>query len=339
VDGLLRDPVRLEHDRSPQDLSSSRHRSLAAAALAGLVAVIVGCGGDSTESVAPGSPASPTGTLGIALPEGPGTFDPLHATTPADRLVAAQIYEPLTRRVSGPYGDAASKAGLATATKPGSPSTIWRIRLRPGVRFSDGARLTASAVLVNAARWRSTAEGQGLLPGLVAADAPRPDLVRLIFAEPNPDVVRELASVRLGIVSPRALRSPRSETRLAAGLAAGTGPFELHRRDARGVLLSRNQDWWGTRHDLGPGVELIDLRFPPSAQRRLGLLRDGTVQIAEGLGGQQQAELHRDPLLTEHAGAAGGSVGLERSVRGYPAGDRAPVLSRTWLTTVGAGGG
>jgi peptide/nickel transport system substrate-binding protein len=300
-----------------------------------MIAAAAGCGGGSAESVSPGSPPTPSGTLGIALPGGPRTFDPLLAQTPTDRLVAGQIYEPLTRRISGPYGTTASEPGLAAAVHPGARRTIWSIRLRPGVRFTDGARFNASAVLQNAMRWRSTPEGQALLPGLVAADAPRPDLVRLIFSRPDADVVRQLGSVRLGIVSPRALRSPRAGTRLAHGLAAGTSPFELHRHDQRGVLLARNQGWWGTRHDLGPGVELIDLRFADRADRRLALLRDGTVQVAAGLHPRQLTAVRRDPLLTDQPGEAG--TGLERSVRGLGSTHGTPLLSRVWLTTVASG--
>jgi peptide/nickel transport system substrate-binding protein len=278
------------------------------------------------------------GSLGVTLPRPPSTFDPLLATTPTDRLIAAQVYEPLTRRLSGPYGATAVEPGLALAARAGADETVWRLRLRPEVRFHDGARFTASAVLQNAERWRTTPEGQAQLPGLVAADAPRPDLVRFIFDAPNPDLTRQLASVRLGVVSPRVLRS-LPVAGLDGGPAAGTGPFELHGRRSDRVLLSRNARWWGTRHDLGPAVELVELRFEPSADRRLGLLRSGAVQVAERLGAEQVARLRRDPLLTDQPGAAGTAVGLERSVRGFGRAGGVPALSRTWLTTVGTGTG
>jgi peptide/nickel transport system substrate-binding protein len=303
------------------------------------VATAAGCGSDSAESVTPGSQPTPSGTLRIAIPDRPDSLDPLLAISAADRLVVGQIYEPLTRAVSGPYGEGVSQPGLALWARAGAGGTIWRIRLRPGVRFSDGAHLNAAAILQNAMRWRTTAEGQALLPGLVAADAPAPDLVRFIFDRPVADLGHRLASVRLGVVSPRALRSPDAGSRLAHGLAAGTGPFELHRADSREILLARNARWWGTREQLGPGVELIALRFPQAAGRRLTLLKRGSVQIAEGLGPEQLAAVGRDPLLTDQPGPGNSSVGLSREVRGFSSAPGTPILSRIWLTTVGTGEG
>lgn len=339
MDGRLCDPLRAQHHRSAQDLTLGRTRILAPVAILAAALTVAGCGGDSAESVTPGAQPAPSGSLGIAIPEAPATLDPLDATSTSDRLVVAQIYEPLTRSVAAPFGEGTSDPGLALSARDGGGGTIWRVRLRPGVRFSDGARLDAAAVLANAMRWRTTRAGQALLPGLVAADAPRPDLVRFIFDRPVTDVPDRLASVRLGIVSPAALRRPDASARLANGQAAGTGPFELHGRTRRGILLARNTRWWGTRQELGPGVELITLRFPQPADRRLALLRAGRVQIAEGLQPAQTRALRRDPLLTAEAGRSGTGVGLSRAVRGFPAGTGAPMLSRTWLTTVGSGEG
>jgi peptide/nickel transport system substrate-binding protein len=336
VDGLLRDPVRPQRHRPAQDLS--RKRFLASAAVAGLLASAAGCGDDSADWVTPGAQPTPSGTLSIALPRGPTTLDPLQARTATDRLIAGQIYEPLTRGLTGPYGETERKPGLALSARPGVDQAVWRVQLRPGVRFHDGARFTASALLANAERWRTTPEGQALLPGLVAADAPRPNLVRFIFDGPNLDLMRQLASVRLGVVSPRALRSGPAVGDAGAAVA-GTGPFELHDRRNDTVLLARNPRWWGTRQELGPAVELVELRFEPSPDRRLRLLRGGAVQVADSLGSRQVSHLRRDPLLTTQAGAGEARVGLERSVRGFHPAQGVTALSRVWLTTAGTATG
>lgn len=304
-----------------------------------LLAALAGCGGGSAESVAPGTPPTPGGTLAIAVPAAPHTLDPLLARTPADLLVARQIYEPLIERLSGPYGDVRRRAGLVISADPAEHNTIWRLHLRSNVRFQDGARFNASAVLANVERWRGTSEGSALLPGLVAVDAPRPDLVRFIFSEPDPDLKRQLASPQLGIVSPRALRSTGASARLARGVAAGTGAFELRERDPQHLLLARNVQWWGTRHELGPAVDQIDLRIVTSPAERLMLLRRGEVQVAYDLESAQVARLRRDPLLTALPGKGSTALGLERSVRGIASAGATPVLSQAWLTRIATGAG
>src|SRR5207253_117257 len=125
--------------------------------------------------------------------------------------------------------------------------------------FQDGSPLDASAVVVNAERWRASAAGRALLPGLEAADAPRPDLMRLFLARPLADVRRRLASPRLGIVSPRELTGGRVER----PTGAGSGPFELRRAAGPSVVLARNTGWWGTAHGLGPALDQIALRVVP----------------------------------------------------------------------------
>jgi peptide/nickel transport system substrate-binding protein len=268
------------------------------------------------------------------LAEAPRTLDPLLARTRAELLVVRQINEPLIENLAGPYGDVRRLPGLALEAHPLADKTIWRLTLRQNVRFQDGARFNASAVLDNAQRWQTTVEGGALLPGLVAVDAPRPDLVRFIFDRPVPDLKRQLSSPRLSVVSPRVLRSPRAEVRLARGDRTGTGAFEVRERSSSRVLIARDVGWWGTKHELGPAVDQVEFRAVSDADQRLTLLRRDEVQVAERLGQAQVADLRRDPLLTEQQGPGGTALGLERSIRGIAPGE-IPVLSAVWLTRIG----
>ena len=271
------------------------------------------------------------------MARGPATLDPLLAASLNDELVTRQVYEPLVERLAGPYGDRRA-SGLALEVRPEAGRSTWRLRLREGVRFQDGARFNASAVLDNASRWQGTPQGRALLPGLAAVDAPRPDLVRFLFDRPSPSVPRALSSPRLGIVSPRALGAA-TPSRLERGGRSGTGPFELRERGRARILLARNVRWWGTRRSLGPALDQAEFRVVPSANARLRLLRRGDAQVAEGLGPPQLRSLRGDPLLTGIAGPGGTGLGLDRSVRGIDSAVRVPILSEAWLTTIGSGGG
>ena len=296
-------------------------RALALLTLAS--AALAGCGGGDEQTPGPGSAVSGGGSLSYALAAHVRELDPLLAASRDEHL-------------SAPFGDAGRSRGLAISWRSTADREIWSFQLRKGIRFQDGEPLNASAVLVNAERWRTLPEGRALLPELVAADAPRPDLVRFILSRPVPDLPGRLASPRLGLVAPGALR-PRSGTsaRLTGAERSGTGPFELRPGAPAGsVLLAANTSWWGTRLGLGPALDQVQFEVEPSAERRLELLEGGEVQVASELAAGAVPELRRDPLLTYLRG--GGEVlGMERSVRGIASATAVEPLSDVWLTVVG----
>jgi ABC-type transport system substrate-binding protein len=316
-----------------------RARASAATLIAIAAIPLAGCGSQSEPSVvAAGGEPPARGSMTIAVPARPHDLDPLTASSSVDRLVSRQLFEPPVERLSGPYGDVRHRPGLALSVRPAAGGTLWRLRLRPSARFQDGSPIDASAVAANAQRWLASPVGQALLPGLVAADAPRPDLVRLIGDQRMPGVRRALASPRLGLVSPREF------TRLAGGASpiarttgAGSGAFELRQGDAGSVVLARNTAWWGSRHGLGPALDQIELRTVRGVRGRVRLLRRGEVEVAWGLEEAGAERLRRDPLLTSVISSDHTSTGLARSVRGIASASETPLLSAVWLTTIAAG--
>jgi peptide/nickel transport system substrate-binding protein len=315
--------------------------SLRGAVLAAALAVLAaaGCGDDDGGAGAVGDAGLEPGTgdaLVYALAGRARELDPLLARIRPEQVVARQVHEPLVESLTGPFGEVRRQRGLARSWRPSRDREIWRFELRRGVHFQDGTPFNASAVLVNAERWRTLAPGRALLPELVAADAPRPDLVRFILSRPVGDLPRRLASPRLGIVSPAALR-PRSGR--AADLVrtdrSGTGPFELRERERERIVIARNVAWWGTRLDLGPALDQVEFRLVPTDRERLALLRGGTAQVADSLPRVAVSEIRADPLLTFLTGGGREVLGLERSVRGLDSASAIEPLSEVWLTSVG----
>jgi peptide/nickel transport system substrate-binding protein len=246
------------------------------------------------------------------------------------------LHEPLIERLDGPFDEARRIPGLALSGRPSADPTVWRLRLRPGVRFQDGARFNASAVLANADRWLATPVGRGLLGDLLV-DAPRPDLVRFILPSPDPHFDRRLASPRLGIVSPEAI-AQAGDGPLDPGRYpdSGTGPFELRERSADRLLLARNTEWWGAERGLGPGIDQLELLAVPDPAERLAMLRDGSARVAY-LEPSQLEAARRDPLLTAIPERGRDGLGIERSVRGIPPRQPAPPLNGAWITGIDAG--
>lgn len=311
-----------------------------AAVAAALVALVgAGCGDDESAPGVAGIVGAEPGAdepLVYALAGRPDELDPLLARTRPDQILTRQIHEPLVESLSGPFGEVRGERGLARAWRPSRDRVIWRFELRRRVRFQDGTPFNASAVLANAERWRTLVPGRALLPELLAADAPRPDLVRFILSRPVADFPLHLASPRLGIVSPAALR-PRSgqAAELARDDRSGTGPFELRERSGETIVIARNVAWWGTRADLGPALDQVELRVVRTDPERLALLREGTVQVADSLPASAVSQIRADPLLTYVGGNGGEVLGLERSVRGIESASAIEPFSEVWLTRIG----
>lgn len=320
-----------------------RRGRLAGLPLAALLGAVVtlgpaisACGGSETPSSGTSGDAIPAGGGGVlryALPQLPDELDPLAASTPAAELVSRQVYEPLVSRLRGPYRGSAVPAGLALSLRPSTDATVWVVRLRGGVRFHDGTPFNAAAVLANVRRWSSVPEGMRLLPTLFNADAPRPDLVRILLREPTPDLPRQLSSPRLGLVSPESLRPQSGErARLSGDRAPGTGPFEIERFGASPLNLGRNAAWWGTPLGLGPALDAVEFRGVPDEAARIASLRGGESEVASELSPASLAEIRADPLLTVRPGG----LGLQRSVRGIDSNATIP-FSGVWLTDIEAG--
>jgi ABC-type transport system substrate-binding protein len=316
-----------------------RLRGALVGALALAIPLAAGCGdgGASRSPAAVSDRAGGNGDLVYAIPSAPRGLDPLAAGTISAQMVTRQIFEPLVASLSGPYGRRSEVPGVALAARHSGDFRVWSLRLRPGVRFQDGRLLDASAVLVNAQRWRTSSVGRRLLPGFVAADGPRPDLVRFVFAAPVRDLPARLSDPRLGLVSPTALL-PQSGTRasLLRVAQAGSGPFQLATRPAGAVVLSRNRGWWGSPRGLGPALDGVAFRAIGNQSSRLALLRAGSVRVAGDVGKAAAEQLRADPLLTSVAAASPYPIGLERSVRGI-VGWRPGSLSGVWVTVINRG--
>lgn len=327
----------------PRPSRRPRRRGWGAAAAVALALGPAGCGGGDGRG--PPGEAGPAGTGGggaltYVLARDPATLDPLLASGRGALLVTRQLHEPLVARLAAPLGDARPRRGLATSWSASADRQVWIFRLRRRVRFQDGRPLNAAAVAVNATRWATLAAGRRLLPGLRTADAPRGTLVRLVFDRAVPDLPRRLASPRLGIVSPGALR-PRdgARARLARSIDSGSGPFELReRRPGKQLTLARSDTWWGSRYGLGPALDQIELRFAARESERVEMLRRGEVLAADDLGPAAARLVRRDPLLAVAGGAGGRAVGFERSVRGLGGAAAVEPLSGVWLTRVGGSG-
>lgn len=298
-----------------------------------ILALLAGCGADTTESSVPdrGDAPSPTPISLVALRSEVHHLDPLFVENRSEALVSRQIYDPLVAHLAPPLGASGGRRGPARPIGPEQGGRLWRFQLRPDARFQDGTDIDAEAVGANVQRWLTSGIAAQLLPELNAVDSPLPGEVRFQLSSPVPDLPRRLSDPRLGLVSPTVLLD--SGLGEVADGAGGSGAYEPRLITSDRVLLSASGDWWGRAAGLGPGIARFEFTVAPSPLQRLGLLRDGVVEIAEDLSTHAQSLLARDPLLTS-VEQDGRVTGASAAVRGLHGGVPVQPLSETWLTTL-----
>ncbi|BDG04910.1 ABC transporter substrate-binding protein [Anaeromyxobacter oryzae] len=208
---------------------SSPARRLAAAAAAALLAA---------PALAGVRPAY-GGTVRMSLPAVPRVLDPARAWEPADLAAVRALHAPLLD--VGPDGRLAPGL-LAEVPLPEAGARAFRLRLAPGLRFSDGTPITAADVGASLARllareppsphaWvalpilgaDAVLEGRAPVMAGLQVLSERELLVTLAF--PLPEFPWALATLPASVVSPR---------------GAGAGPFVLVTQDARQARLAPN---------------------------------------------------------------------------------------------------
>lgn len=195
--------------------SSTAVAGLALAALTALTA----CSSPTPQSVK--SPGGVGETLTVVTVVTPQTLDP--AKTVQNNAWLEQLaYEPLVVRKS----DGSLAPGLAASWKyEGSDNTKFTMKLRDGVKFSDGTALTAQNVVDH---FTYVAKSGGQMASFLAGNsyaATDPMTVTITAKSPNPNFPEILTQDYIigGVISPAGLKAPAS----LGGATLGAGPYRI----------------------------------------------------------------------------------------------------------------
>ncbi len=173
-------------------------------------------------------------------------------------------------------------------------SLTWRIKLRPGVRFSNGEPLTADAVVNVVNFFQSPASVREVVArelGFIKTARKLDDLtVELITDTPTPYLPRALPL--LYMVEPKLWTALGPEG--FAQQPVGTGPFKLDKPDIAGWKMSAFKNSW-----RAPRVDKLNWVVAPEAPSRVQAVLANQMDIALSLGPDDVATIE-----------AGGSKGL-----------------------------
>jgi len=270
--------------------------------------------GGTTATTASGGTPQQGGTLTMGEFSSPAGLDPIIMTGSGTTglIETAAVYDTLMRfnPATGKYEPRTAESVTANAD-----STVWTIKLRSGIKFSDGTDYNADAVVFGISRHRSGQPGAPECSTIVAcprnsvSSAFPASYITNITAVDNLTVQITLKqswagfpaalSSEIGLIpSPTALKkcvatAPASQC--AFNLApVGAGPFMVSSfKPGEGIQMVRNPNYWGGQ------VYLDGLNF-------VNLLDGGGAKTLAALqAGQLQAAFLRDPSTVADAHTAG----------------------------------
>jgi peptide/nickel transport system substrate-binding protein len=242
------------------------------------------------------APAAGAKLLRHASQVDPGTMDPHAIATLYNNRVLSQIYETLVGRDESfkPEGR------LALSWTPLDGGKGWRFKLRPNVKFHDGAPFTADDVVFNVKRGLDALSAfKSALPNVTGAKKVDDLTVDIFTSQPTPVLPLSLTNFRImskawcekhKVERPQDFKA--KEETYAARHTNGTGPYTLKRwdTDVTAVLLA-HPGYWGKRGNV---TEVHYLVVATAATRLAGLV-SGEIDIVTDPAVQDIVRLRNQP--------------------------------------------
>jgi ABC-type transport system substrate-binding protein len=233
------------------------------AAVSACVLAIALPAGAATEPSQPHKGGSVTMLIGTDA----RSMDPAAATTQptAEGNQLGAVYDRLFMVIDGKL-----TPRLALSATPSKDLLTWTVKLRPGVKFSDGTAFDATAVKANWDRHQSTPTSlcRSALTGFQSWAVVDPLTLKVTLNSPIGDPFPGLLQGCLGVIaSPAALQAYGSRYGTSPDTTVGAGPFLLKewvRNDHE--TFARNANYWDTGK---PRLDSMTLKVVTDPQQRV----------------------------------------------------------------------
>src|SRR3989441_1622638 len=168
--------------------------------------------------------------------------------------------------------------GLATSWKNVNETT-WEFTLRQGVKFHDGASLTAEDV--KATLERNMQPGKTVVtPGFTTIEAVQiasPTVIRILTKKPDPLIAVRMAQMGSQILPARLTTDDGVKDLARRPIGTGAYRFVEWVKDER-LVMEANRDWWGWE-GKAPTFERVVWKPIPDDFPRIVALEKGEVDI------------------------------------------------------------
>jgi peptide/nickel transport system substrate-binding protein len=267
-----------DHNRSPY-AQITRRRALQLITATGIAGFLTpNLLGKGTARAAP--PTTPTGQIIVGFSQEPTVFNPLMGRNEVDDGLAFSIYDPLVRIDPEGVFQPALAAEVPTVENGGisADGLNWRIRLREGVTWHDGAPFTAEDVkftleLIVDPNFRAGGTAGHRFVRDIEVISPTEVIWRM--EKPYAPYLSILSET---FIVPRHILEPEADRNTAPFNQApvGTGAFKWVNRVAGDhIELAANPDYFGD----GPYVERLVYKYIPDLTVLYTQFKSGDIDV------------------------------------------------------------
>jgi len=213
-------------------------------------------------------------TITIVIPEEPDSLDNCNSARSAvGRVIRQNVNETL---VELDPNDSTIKPRLATSWQQTAP-TVWRFKLRPGVKYSDGRPLTPEAIAKSVEKALSPnldCNARTKMFSGFAIKVQKVDNETIDIVTPTADPILPVRMTTLTIGDP-------DEPIKILNTTVGTGPYMLDRYVANSeIVIKRNPNYWGK----APAIEGAKYIWRKESAVAAAMVKVGEADIATNIG-------------------------------------------------------
>ncbi|MEW6048717.1 MAG: ABC transporter substrate-binding protein, partial [Bacillota bacterium] len=251
--------------------------------------LVLGCA--AKQPAAPSS-AGPKygGRLKVAMGTSIPIFDSAYASGMANLGIIDLVSETLTK-INSDTGEVMPYLAESWTAE----GNVWTIKLRKGVKFTDGTPFDAAAVKFNIERMLDPATKaltRSTWTMIKSVDVVDPHTVRITTHEPFGPLMAQLSYAPMGMNSPTQVQKLGNENYHTAPV--GTGPFKyVEHIKGDHTLLSRNDEYWGGK----PYLDEVYVKPIPEAGARVMALESGEVDVVFNVPPRDVPRLEQNPKI------------------------------------------
>ena len=244
----------------------------------GLILFMTGCGNKEAD----------LSTFRVAVSADGTSLDPIDYNDVFSENILKQIFDTLLDKA--PNGDLVN--GLAESLERPDNKTLV-IKIREGVKFSNGDPLTVEDVIFSLKRVAECDQFGYIFKNIDTDNLRKIDdtTLEIKLKEPDATILEALAHPASSIISQKDLEEKGENFRENP---IGTGPFVLNKwTKLDSVTFKRNENYWGDK----PSIENLVFKVIPEASQRIIELESGGVDMAFQIAPNDIKKVEENPDL------------------------------------------